>query len=556
MRYGHKKEKEMKKITTYLAISLTMIFITACGGGGGGGATGGGGGTGGNNAPVAKNATVTLDEDTIKQATLNATDADGNTLTYTITSNPAHGTVTLSGKTATYTPSANYNGSDSFKYKANDNTEDSNIATVTITVNPVNDAPTANAQSLKVDEDINLSITLSGADADGDDIAYEIATNPTHGKVTFITANGADVIYEPNPHYNGSDSFTFHTYDTSSVDSANATINIDVEERAFIMLVEVNSTDKNFTIHTNGSDYNYSFKCSDADAWVSDNSADSDCNYSDAGEYNISIIGNFPSIVFTDLTTTPTPNDNEKLKSIVQWGTQEWTTFKGIFLKCYKMNISAIDKPNLTTTTSMESAFSGALLFDSDISNWNTSHITDMSYMFDNAATFNQDIGSWDTSSVTNMRGMFSEAKLFNQNLNNWKTASVTDMNGTFYHASDFNGSVQDWDTSSVTDMSYMFDNVRKFNRDVSDWNVSNVANMDHMFHADPTLPPPDGVSPVFNQDVSKWDTGKVTNMSSMFENQGSFTDHNLSDWNVSNVTIYNDFNSSWGGGNVAPSFP
>src|SRR5207237_4989056 len=75
----------------------------------------------------------------------NDTDVDaGTTLTATLVANPSHGAVTLATNGAfTYTPAANYNGSDSFTYKANDGTVDSNIATVSITMTPVNNAPAA-----------------------------------------------------------------------------------------------------------------------------------------------------------------------------------------------------------------------------------------------------------------------------------------------------------------------------------------------------------------------------------------------------------------------------
>ncbi len=62
-------------------------------------------------------------------------DAEGDPLTAHLVGGPSHGTLTLSATGSfTYTPAANYNGPDSFTYKANDGTADSNIATVSITV--------------------------------------------------------------------------------------------------------------------------------------------------------------------------------------------------------------------------------------------------------------------------------------------------------------------------------------------------------------------------------------------------------------------------------------
>ncbi len=91
---------------------------------------------GSNKPPGASVQSVTTDENTLVDVTLSATDVDGDPLTYSIVANPSNGTVTLLGNTATYTPDTNYNGADSFTFKANDGTVDSNTATVSITVTP------------------------------------------------------------------------------------------------------------------------------------------------------------------------------------------------------------------------------------------------------------------------------------------------------------------------------------------------------------------------------------------------------------------------------------
>ena len=96
-----------------------------------------------NDAPVASNGTLTVAEDTAGTVTLVATDVEGDSLTYSVVTQPnaAHGTVTISGNKATFTPKPNWNGTTSFTYRANDGTVNSNTATVTVTVTPVNDAP-------------------------------------------------------------------------------------------------------------------------------------------------------------------------------------------------------------------------------------------------------------------------------------------------------------------------------------------------------------------------------------------------------------------------------
>ncbi len=106
----------------------------------------------------------------------NDADAEGNRLTSTVVTNVSNGTLTLNGDgTFSYTPIANFNGTDTFTYRANDGTNNSNVATVTITVNPVNDAPTlGNGTLAAIAEDTAspagqaLSTIFSGQFADID----------------------------------------------------------------------------------------------------------------------------------------------------------------------------------------------------------------------------------------------------------------------------------------------------------------------------------------------------------------------------------------------------
>ena len=84
------------------------------------------------------------------------TDVDGDPLTAVLVAGPSHGTLTLNANGSfTYTPNANYNGTDSFTYRANDGSAHSNVATVTITVNAVNDAPVADNDAYATNEDVH-----------------------------------------------------------------------------------------------------------------------------------------------------------------------------------------------------------------------------------------------------------------------------------------------------------------------------------------------------------------------------------------------------------------
>src|SRR5207244_1793669 len=112
--------------------------------------------------------------------------------------------------TVTYTPAANYNGPDSFTYKANDGTLDSNEIGRATSRAGVDDAPVAIDQSVVTDEDTAKEITLGVTDPDSTTFTYTIRTPPAHG-----TLSGAAprLTYTPALNYNGSDSFTYKVND-------------------------------------------------------------------------------------------------------------------------------------------------------------------------------------------------------------------------------------------------------------------------------------------------------------------------------------------------------
>ncbi len=180
----------MKWILQWLVLVLVASVLSACGGGGGGSAPPP---AADNSAPVAPDVSGEVVEDTPRTITLPGTDADGDTLTYSMVTAPAHGTVTVSGDQATYTPAANYNGADSFTYKVNDGEADSNVGTVSITVTAENDAPTADAGAdQQVNENSSVSLSGSATDPDGDTPIYSWAQTDTSGlNVTLTGANTA-----------------------------------------------------------------------------------------------------------------------------------------------------------------------------------------------------------------------------------------------------------------------------------------------------------------------------------------------------------------------------
>lgn len=182
-----------------------------------------------NNPPTADDQSVATNEDTPVAITLTASDPDGDPLTYSIVMPPANGSLSGTAPNLTYTPNLNFNGSDSFTFKANDGKADSNVATVSITINPVNDAPVANSQSVETTQDTAVDITLTGSDVDGDNLIFSLVTNPSNGTLTLdpgFNTNGK-LTYTPDSGFVGSDGFTFKVND-GTVDSAPATVSITV----------------------------------------------------------------------------------------------------------------------------------------------------------------------------------------------------------------------------------------------------------------------------------------------------------------------------------------
>ncbi|MBW2609897.1 MAG: tandem-95 repeat protein, partial [Deltaproteobacteria bacterium] len=174
--------------------------------------------------PVAHDQAVLLEEDVTTVVTLTATDADNDSLTYQVVDSPAHGTLTGTPPDLTYTPEADYNGADSFTFKASDGTADSSIATVSLVINPVNDAPVSNDQSVTTDEDISVSLTLTGSDSDNDPLTFLVDSGPSHGT---LTGTPPDLVYTPEADYNSTDSFTFKAND-GTVDSNIATVTLTI----------------------------------------------------------------------------------------------------------------------------------------------------------------------------------------------------------------------------------------------------------------------------------------------------------------------------------------
>ena len=161
----------------------------------------------------------------------NDSDPDGGSLTAGLVTGPAHGTLTLNPDgSLTYTPSAGYHGPDSFTYKATDGTDETNVATVTITVNRGNQPPVAEGNEYNTDEDTTLNVPAPGllnndSDPEGSALTPHLTGDPAHGTVT-INPDGS-FSYTPALNFYGMDSFRYAVSD-GLLDSGEATVFITV----------------------------------------------------------------------------------------------------------------------------------------------------------------------------------------------------------------------------------------------------------------------------------------------------------------------------------------
>src|SRR5699024_6588219 len=142
--------------------------------------------------------TLTTQKNVATTGTLKASDPDDDELVFSIVDGPTHGSVTLDDAGTggyTYTPADDYVGSDSFTFIVNDGQKDSNVATVSISVE--DDATAPSQATLTTQENEATSGTLKASDPDDDELVFSIVDGPTHGSVTLDDAGAGSYTYTP-----------------------------------------------------------------------------------------------------------------------------------------------------------------------------------------------------------------------------------------------------------------------------------------------------------------------------------------------------------------------
>ena len=223
-----------------------------------------------NDLPELNNVSLSQDEDTDIALTAadftNAfNDSDGDSLVkIKITSLPDNGTLALSGTAVTanqeidaadlgnlvFTPAANFNGSTSFGWNGFDGIAyAADDATVSLTVNPINDAPVLGTVTISGDEDSAISFSSENfsshfSDSDGESLAkVKISSLPADGTLTLdgtaVSENQeiepselGNLVFTPAANFNGSASFAWNGSDGIAYAAAEGTVSITVNPLA------------------------------------------------------------------------------------------------------------------------------------------------------------------------------------------------------------------------------------------------------------------------------------------------------------------------------------
>lgn len=429
-----------------------------------------------NNPPSISDKTVSVSEAITPGTTvgtLTATDADDDTLTFSITGNPGpfkistDGVLTLaSGQTLDFDVTNSY----TITVSVSDGT-DSATATITINVTNVNEAPEIADQGFEVSEDSEVGVTLytleNVSDPDGDPLTFEISANDNglfainnDGKISL--AEGQSLDYE---------TATSHQITVSvsdGTDATEATVTITVtnvieslfeDPDSFILKLETSTENESMEIGTYSEDPDlvYDFEIDWGDGSLEQIVSAGSVNhiYASPNTYLVAIKGMFPRIMMH----AASEEDRQKLVGIEQWGAIEWESMSYAFYGCYNLEYNATDNPNLSKVTDMSSMFQDATAFDGDLSNWDVSTVTNMSYMFAGASLFNGNISEWKVYEVTNMSNMFNSAISFDSDISNWPVFKVTNMSSMFKDAISFNQNLSAWNFNNFNNMSNAFDN-------------------------------------------------------------------------------------------------
>ena len=204
--------------------------------------------------PIAVNDNATTDEDTLVSVAVLNNDNDpdvGDTLSVTSCSGASNGSVVLNGNNCDFTPSANFNGMAGFSYAISDGNGGSDSATVSVTVNAVNDEPVAVNDNATTDEDtlVSVAVLVNDSDVDtGDTLSVTSCSGASNGSVVL---NGNNCDFTPSANFNGVAGFNYAISDgnggtdiasvTLTVNAVNDEPSMAVNQAVYVSLSEIAS---------------------------------------------------------------------------------------------------------------------------------------------------------------------------------------------------------------------------------------------------------------------------------------------------------------------------
>ncbi|CAE6906039.1 COG2931 RTX toxins and related Ca2 -binding proteins [Vibrio sp. B1ASS3] len=275
-----------------------------------------------NDAPVANDDSTATDEDTpvTIDVLLNDTDVDGDTLTIVNASVPAEqGTVEIVDGKLVFTPAEHFNGEATISYTVSDGTLEDE-AEVSVTVNPVNDAPIASDDSTTTDEDtpVTIDVLLNDTDVDGDTLTIVNASVPAEqGTVEIVDGK---LVFTPAENFNGEATISYTVSDGTLEDEAEVSVTVNP-------LNDAPTTENVIPPQVLQEDFaEYTINLNEAFGDVDD--ADSELTFAVSGNCNIqvSIVDGIATITPTadwngseELTFTATDPDGESVSQTVDF---------------------------------------------------------------------------------------------------------------------------------------------------------------------------------------------------------------------------------------------
>lgn len=178
------------------------------------------------NIPVVYPVNLTVDFDTSKNFTTTGFDNLNLPITFSIVTNPTHGTITGNNGNFTYTPNSGFYGSDYAEFVADNGDFQSSNCAINITVNDSPLRPSATSLSVSTSVNVPLIINLHGTDPNSTPLTYHIVTEPSNG---ILSLSNGIYTYTPNLDFIGTDTIAYNV-NNGSLTSTNANVEINIQE--------------------------------------------------------------------------------------------------------------------------------------------------------------------------------------------------------------------------------------------------------------------------------------------------------------------------------------